>query len=262
MPGSARWGLTRLRHRRTPLTRNCYESQSLLATALTVISSAALAAGSSTTNQTQSVAAGVSSSVLVGSGSYTSNSTSTAGANAGSTVTPAGSAGTASAFHNSTSTASGSGTNGARSRQAAVSVPPDRSLETAKRTRTRMRYREGDRHDRTRREPLHGYGCERQRQCQCGCRGADGQWGSGAIATESLQLVDRVEYRPGRFAVRIGRKPGRLERNREQSLVRGGGTSFPATLVSFPHCCHVRSWHEAEPDCRRSDARVSDGVWR
>ncbi|MDN7964554.1 hypothetical protein QZM92_21395 [Burkholderia multivorans] len=41
----------------------------ILATALTAISSVVWAAGS-TTNQTQSVAAGVSGSVLVGSGSY------------------------------------------------------------------------------------------------------------------------------------------------------------------------------------------------
>ena len=83
-----------------------------LATALTALSSAVLAAGPSTVNQTQSVASGVSGSVLVGSGSYTSNSTSVAGASAGGTVTPSGSTGTASAFHNSTSTASGWGTNG------------------------------------------------------------------------------------------------------------------------------------------------------
>lgn len=85
----------------------------ILATALTALSSAVLAAGPSTTfNQTQSVAAGVSGSAVVGTGTYTSNSNSVAGANAGSTVTPTGSAGTATAYHDSTSTASGSGLNG------------------------------------------------------------------------------------------------------------------------------------------------------
>ncbi|VWD45521.1 hypothetical protein BCO18430_07361 [Burkholderia contaminans] len=142
-----------------------------------------------------------------------------------------------------------------------------RSLERRKQQHERERecaIGRGNRHDRTRREPLYGCGRKRPGHCQRGCRWPDGQWRFGRDrGFESLQLVDRVEYRPGRFAIRGGRKPGQFKCDRKQSLVRCGGTSFPATLVSFPpHCCHVRSWHEAETDCRRSDARVSDGVWR
>lgn len=94
----------------------------------------------------------------------------------------------------------------------------------------------GNRHDRTRREPLHGCGRKRPGRCQRGCRWPDGQWRFGRDrGFESLQLVDRVEYGSGRLAVRVGRKPGQFKCDRKQSLVRCGGTSFPATLVSFPH---------------------------
>ncbi|AIO35258.1 hypothetical protein DM39_5785 [Burkholderia cenocepacia] len=93
----------------------------------------------------------------------------------------------------------------------------------------------GECHDRTRCEPLHGHERERPGKCQCGCGRLVGQRRLGCNrGFEPHQFVDRMEYRFGWLAVRIGRKPEQFQRNRKQSLAGVGGASFPATLVSFP----------------------------
>nr|WP_241244776.1 hypothetical protein [Burkholderia ambifaria] len=212
-----------------------------LATALTVLSSAVLASGPSTFNQTQSVAAGVSGSVLVGTGSYTSNSTSVAGANAGSTVTPAGSTGTATAYHDSTSTASGWGSNGGAF-AAGGGIGAAGSFGGTGNTSENANALSGGVTATIVLGANHytATGANDSGIANAGAAGMTGSGWSGTIAGSNHYNTSTVwGHRSGRIAVRIGRQSGQLQCDRRQSLIRvlGGPVSQRRWSLSS-RCCH------------------------